>query len=70
MTPEQLKTYLGVFREAKVGQARLITPEFTLEFGFQPELPPELQSFGATPEPGGWKTPHHLDNMVGIEESQ
>ena len=68
MSPESLKEYLAVFREAKVSQARIVLDRVSLEFAFQPEIPAELAAFGTAPEPGGWKTPSHLDNVMGVEE--
>lgn len=59
MSPQELAEYLKVLKQHGVGAASVTLPDCNLNVTFVPDLP---EFGGTTPEPGGWKSPNHLDN--------
>jgi hypothetical protein len=60
MTPNDLDAYLAVLVQRGAGAAAIELPggaKFSVSF--IPTMPVQL---GTEPEPGGWKSPRHLDD--------
>lgn len=64
MTPNDLEAYLVVLNRQNVGAAVVELPgNVRFSVTFIPKIPLEL---GTVPEPGGWKSPRHLDNVEDL----
>lgn len=72
MTPELLREYLEVLKDADVVQAVLKTPDGEIHVVRAPSMPEPPAEVGPT-GPGGWKTwtgPEHLDSLAGLEPDE
>lgn len=64
MTPNDLDQYLAVLAKHSTGSAYVKLPTGAeIHVNFIPKIP---ESFGKEPEPGGWKSPKHLDDPEAL----
>ena len=66
MTPNDLDAYLAVLANHSIGAAVLrLGDGVELHVTFVPSFPVKP---GTEPEPGGWKSPDHLDNPLALRD--